>query len=823
MEIIKIILGLIFLSFLAFPLSGFQYNYSVILNNTGGTNLQDYQVKILFDTSVPISQGKMRNDCGDVRFTDNDTNTLLYSWLESGCNTSNTIFWVKVPNIHANSIKTIYLYYGNSSVTFDGIYAGANPNHTSSYAQYDNGANVFDFYDNFNGTTLDGSKWQIVGSGGTLTINNSLKISGSCCSQILSINKFNSSIFEAFGFATTGSSGSWADFASFFENLSGNICTHGWFTLFGFDSYRYGYTAGGTPYHFNSPVPVGSLGIFGTINNGSDALYSLNYTLMEYHFGMYSTINNSLNFRNGGGDTVYIQWTRVRKYASFEPTVEVQLDYRVITDSIEITEPGLYYILNDLIPAYSGNSYITISASNVTLDGLGHSIIQNNSWLLGLNITNVSNIHIKNIKLFNWDVSIAILDGQNITIENSVINGSSAAGITCSYSTNVYVFNNSFLNLGDKAFYAENVSGASVTNNSFYSNNIGIYADGLISSNISGNLFKEHPSGALYLRELVLSGEDCFNNTIFANKFIGNRWDIIIYSGVDNLFINNEIYNSTEESISIGPSSEQHIVKNNTFLNQKLVLGTTEVIFNLLHSDLEKDEYIVLYSTQPATSYPENYSGIGKYLNVTVSGESIWLFLNISYNESELGNVSESTLSLWKYNGTEWFNCSQFASSCGVDTNNNIVYANITDFGSIFAPLGQEDTTPPDIISGPNISTTSTSANISWITSEPSNYTISISDGSTSWTISNSTFDSSHLVTILDLSPNTTYYYNITIWDQAGNNNTYSNYNFTTNPSEQPGGQAEVVVTSAPEDREIFSLIVLILLFSFILNFKKLN
>ncbi|MEM3467717.1 MAG: fibronectin type III domain-containing protein, partial [archaeon] len=120
-------------------------------------------------------------------------------------------------------------------------------------------------------------------------------------------------------------------------------------------------------------------------------------------------------------------------------------------------------------------------------------------------------------------------------------------------------------------------------------------------------------------------------------------------------------------------------------------------------------------------------------------------------------------------------------------------------------------------------STTSTSANISWITSEPSNYTISISDGSTSWTISNSTFDSSHLVTILDLSPNTTYYYNITIWDQAGNNNTYSNYNFTTNPSEQPGGQAEVVVTSAPEDREIFSLIVLILLFSFILNFKKLN
>ncbi|MEM4222144.1 MAG: DUF2341 domain-containing protein [archaeon] len=817
MEIIKIILGLIFLSFLAFPLSGFQYNYSVILNNTGGTNLQDYQVKILFDTSVPISQGKMRNDCGDVRFTDNDTNTLLYSWLESGCNTSNTIFWVKVPNIPANSIKTIYLYYGNSSVTFDGIYAGANPNHTSSYAQYDNGANVFDFYDNFNGTTLDGSKWQIVGSGGTLTINNSLKISGSCCSQILSINKFNSSIFEAFGFATTGSVWSWADFVSFFENLSGNIYAYGWFTFYFTNKYRYGYRYEGSYSAVDSNFPAGTFAIFGVINNGSSAVYSLNYTLVQGSYSMHSSINNSLNFRNGGGDTVYIQWTRVRKYASFEPTVEVQLDYRVITDSMEITEPGLYYILNDLIPAYSGNSYITISASNVTLDGLGHSIIQNNSWLLGLNIANVSNIHIKNIKLFNWDVSIAILDGQNITIENSVINGSSAAGITCSDSTSIYVFNNSFLNIGDNAFYIQNTSSILVANNSFYLNNLGIYADNLIGSNVSGNLFKEHSLGALYFKE------DSSNNIVFANKFIANRWDIIVYPGRDNLFIDNEIYNSTEESISIGPEpNQQYIVKNNTFLNQKLVLGTTEVIFNLLHSDLDGDKYIAIYGAQPTTSYPENYSGIGKYLNVTVSGESIWLFLNISYNESELGNVSESTLSLWKYNGTEWFNCSQFASSCGVDTNNNIVYANITDFGSIFAPLGQEDTTPPDIISGPNISTTSTSANISWITSEPSNYTISISDGSTSWAISNSTFDSSHLVIILDLSSNTTYYYNITIWDQAGNNNTYSNYNFTTNPSEQPGGQAEVVVTSAPEDStQVAALILLVLLIFSYLSIKE--
>jgi len=56
----------------------------------------------------------MRSDCGDIRFADSDGTTLLNYWLESGCNTQNTKIWVKV-NISANSIKTIYLYYGNPS------------------------------------------------------------------------------------------------------------------------------------------------------------------------------------------------------------------------------------------------------------------------------------------------------------------------------------------------------------------------------------------------------------------------------------------------------------------------------------------------------------------------------------------------------------------------------------------------------------------------------------------------------------------------------------------------------------------------------------
>ncbi|MEM4484092.1 MAG: DUF2341 domain-containing protein, partial [Candidatus Methanomethylicia archaeon] len=60
--------------------------------------------------------GKMRSDCGDIRFTDSDEITLLNYWIEPNtCNTENTRIWVKVPNIPANSNKIIYLYYGNPS------------------------------------------------------------------------------------------------------------------------------------------------------------------------------------------------------------------------------------------------------------------------------------------------------------------------------------------------------------------------------------------------------------------------------------------------------------------------------------------------------------------------------------------------------------------------------------------------------------------------------------------------------------------------------------------------------------------------------------
>jgi len=91
----------------------------------------------------------MKSDCGDVRVYDPDKGSLLPYWVETGTeNSSSTRIWVKVPSIPGGGKKTIYLFYGNSVAT-----------------SQSNGDEVFEFFDDFEGTSLDSSKWTYLSGG----------------------------------------------------------------------------------------------------------------------------------------------------------------------------------------------------------------------------------------------------------------------------------------------------------------------------------------------------------------------------------------------------------------------------------------------------------------------------------------------------------------------------------------------------------------------------------------------------------------------------------------------------------------------------------
>jgi len=119
--------------------SSWQYRRPITISEQSGNTLTDYQVKLTIDTASLISSGKMNSDCSDIRFTDSNDNQIPY-YIESGCNSDNTIVWVKVPEIPASSTATIYMYYGNTEANSES-----------------NADNVFILYDDF--STFDSSKW----------------------------------------------------------------------------------------------------------------------------------------------------------------------------------------------------------------------------------------------------------------------------------------------------------------------------------------------------------------------------------------------------------------------------------------------------------------------------------------------------------------------------------------------------------------------------------------------------------------------------------------------------------------------------------------
>ena len=123
---------------------------------------------------------------GNVRFFSNSADTHhLYSWLEQlgSPNYDNSLFWVNLGNVTiagSSGTATIYATFLSTSTTFDAVWAGESPTIPGTYAEYDNGANVFNFYDNFAGTSLS-SKWTV--SGVTYSVNNGITMTAAAATN----------------------------------------------------------------------------------------------------------------------------------------------------------------------------------------------------------------------------------------------------------------------------------------------------------------------------------------------------------------------------------------------------------------------------------------------------------------------------------------------------------------------------------------------------------------------------------------------------------------------------------------------------------------
>ena len=273
------------------------------VQENSGKTLVDFQVLVeLSGTNFPL---EAKPDGVDIRFTDENSKELTY-WIEEwDYNSKKAKIWVKVPRIPANGETKLLMYYNNPSA-----------------AEVSNGEAIFDFFDDFDGTGIDESKWQI--NNGKPSVSDSvLSLNGDCVvSEKVEAFGYDY-IFESFSkISDTGNQP-----RSFLRS------TNDYNILDTNDRFEFGSwettdkmllaTVNDGTFHSNTnnekfPTSFEVLGM----TRSSEKIET--FRQYDPKITVTKNIPNDqlyLQLYSWGGETHYIDWVRVRKYTSLEPTV----------------------------------------------------------------------------------------------------------------------------------------------------------------------------------------------------------------------------------------------------------------------------------------------------------------------------------------------------------------------------------------------------------------------------------------------------------------------------------------------------------------------
>src|SRR5688572_12997077 len=78
---------------------GWSHIQAISVTENSGSNIYNYQLKIIFDSQSLIGAGEMLATGDDLRFGNLCDNANLNYWIESGINTPTTTVWVKIDSL----------------------------------------------------------------------------------------------------------------------------------------------------------------------------------------------------------------------------------------------------------------------------------------------------------------------------------------------------------------------------------------------------------------------------------------------------------------------------------------------------------------------------------------------------------------------------------------------------------------------------------------------------------------------------------------------------------------------------------------------------
>ncbi len=130
----------------------------IVVSNQKTVGLVNYTVKIILNSSTQVLWNYVNST--NLYFT-TDSGYPLYYWIqELDTSNENGVIWVKINSIPAEANVTICMHYG-----------GTNP-----YRSYNNPEKTFLFFDDFNGSSINQSKWNVHGN--PVVSNGILQLSG---------------------------------------------------------------------------------------------------------------------------------------------------------------------------------------------------------------------------------------------------------------------------------------------------------------------------------------------------------------------------------------------------------------------------------------------------------------------------------------------------------------------------------------------------------------------------------------------------------------------------------------------------------------------
>ncbi|HEX59179.1 MAG TPA: DUF2341 domain-containing protein [Methanomicrobia archaeon] len=278
--------------------SSWKYRRAITIQSDG--ELTDFQVLVVLN-STNFDFSKAKADGGDVRFVDEDDATKLSYWIEEWDAAAETArIWVKVPSIPAGN-KTIYIYYNNSEAVSES-----------------DGEAVFEFFDDFEGTSLDTSKWSVSGDGTVEVANSIVTVTGSAGTTelVTGVDYFSRpAILEA---KALTSDANWVTIC-FTSSDNQDRCQY---LDTGSDIWRT--WVGGTAYDLTRTVTLDVWRRLTIKYSASAVQYIVDGNLDAEETTHIPSTDMRLQFGADNSDVyVKLDWIAVRKYASPEPSVSV--------------------------------------------------------------------------------------------------------------------------------------------------------------------------------------------------------------------------------------------------------------------------------------------------------------------------------------------------------------------------------------------------------------------------------------------------------------------------------------------------------------------